>query len=108
MQADKKAQHERTRDGCKEIRRCAGGLHVSHPSLILFVCSKTLRRVRRMDRCRLTHSVMKYQPAGQSNTERPPVDCYVETGTGHVTCHLKHDDDDDDDDEDNGIDSRFT
>jgi hypothetical protein len=37
---------------------------------------------------------MKYQPAGQSNTERPPVDCYVETGTGHVTCHLKHDDDD--------------
>jgi len=92
---------------CKEIRHCEGGLLVSYPSLILFASSKTLQRARRMDGCRLAHIVMKYQPAGKSNTERPPVDCYVETGTGHVACHWKRDDDDDDDDEDNGIDSWF-
>jgi hypothetical protein len=77
-----------------------------------------------MDRCRLTHIVMKYQPAGKSNIESLPVDCYVETGTGHVACYWKRDyyyyyyyycDDDDDggddgddnDEEDNHIDSRL-
>jgi hypothetical protein len=57
-----------------------------------------------MERSRLTQTIMKYQPAGKRNPGRPLkrlLDCGVETGTGHETCHWNCDDDDDYDYDDN-------
>jgi hypothetical protein len=47
--------------------------------------NKWMKHVRRMDRDRLPHLIMKYQSLGKRRQGRPLKDFWTDSGTG--TCH---------------------